>query len=165
MFSLVEISRNIYNYVFVKMPMAGHLYIHNGNLEFQNWRSKTRYSPSPGIRQYHVKKNIDGFEVRKYSPIISDTILFPDNGEEFYYLKFSTDKPNYIKMSNKTGYFNCWGNYIFHNLIDIKHEELPDEGYIKIEIFKDKEHTVLLHPGFTIPIKDYKEGLIEMDAF
>lgn len=164
MFSLPDIYSTIHNYFFGKMPIAANMYIHNGNLEFQNWRSKTRFSPSPGLRQYHVK-NIDGFEVKKYSPIVSETILLPNEGLDRYYLKFSTDQPEYIKMRNEIGYFWAVGNKIFDNLININHEDLPDEGYIKIELYKDKEHTILLHPGFTISIKDYKQGLIEMAAF
>ena len=164
MFSLVDTLSTMSNYFFGKMPMAANMYIHDGNLEFQNWRSKTRFSPSPGIKQFH-RKYVEGKEVRKYSPIVSEAILFPDQGQDRYYLKFSTDQPEYIKMRNNIGYFWCCGNKIFDNLIDIKNEDLPEEGYIKIELYKDQQHTTLLHPGFTIPIKEYKEGLIEMAAF
>ena len=159
-----SVFSTIYNYLFGKMPMAANMYIHGGNLEFQNWRSKTRFSPSPGIKQRHVKF-VNGKEITKYAPIVSETILFPDEGEDRYYLKFSTDQPDYIKMNNATGFFWSVGNKIFDNLINIKNEDLPDEGYIKIELYKDKEHTILLNPGFTIPIKVYKEGLIEIDKF
>ena len=164
MFTVQDFFTTIYNYFFAKMPMAANMCIHNGNLEFQNWRSETRYSPSPGIKQRHVKF-INGEEITKYSPIVSETILFPDQGEDRYYLKFGTDKPEYIKMRNEIGYFWSVGNKIFDNLINIKNEDLPDEGYIKIEIYKDKEHTMLLHPGFTIPNRLYKESMIEMAAF